>query len=92
MLYANIIQFKEALEKLGGNMNKKTNNEIADLISESSDCFKSALSISESVNIAKENLLLKMFEMLESEMNLLGCSFEQLHNKYDYKYNDYYLF
>lgn len=90
MLYANIIQFKEALEKLGGNMNKKTNNEIADLISESSDCFKSALSISESVNIAKENLLLKMFEMLESEMNLLGCSFEQLHNKYDYKFNDYY--
>lgn len=90
MLYTSIIQFKEALEKLGGNMNNKINNEIADLISESRDSFKSALFISESVNIAKENLLLKIFAMLEMEMNLLGCSFEQLHNKYDYKFNDYY--
>lgn len=90
MLYTSMIQFKEALENLGGSMNKKINNEIADLISETSDSFKSALSISESVNIAKENILQKIFEMLEMEMNILGCSFEQLHNKYDYKFNDYY--
>lgn len=90
MLYASIIQFKEALEKLGGNMNKEINNEIAELISKSSDSFKSALYISESVDIAKEKLLLKVFEMLESEMNSSGCFFEQIHNKYDYKFNDYY--
>ena len=35
ILYSSIIQFKDSLEKLGGNVNNKINTEIADIISSS---------------------------------------------------------
>ncbi len=90
ILYANLVQFKNALEKLGGNMNKDLNNKITELISENSENIKAAIAIADSVNVAKENLIFKLFKFLETEMKKLDYPLEQLKNKFDYRYNNNY--
>lgn len=91
LLKLNLLQVKNALEKLGGSMDKELNNRIANVISESSDSLRAALAISDCVNIAKENLMAKMFSAFEQSVSLLNYPLEKLNNKFYYKNEGNYL-
>lgn len=88
LLYASLMQFKNALEKLGGNMDKEMRNEITGQISLNSDSMRAAIAIAESVNVAKEKLMLKIFKRFTAEMKKLPYPIEYIEYKYNYEYND----
>lgn len=89
LIYANLLQFKKALEGLNGNMNHEMKNEIKNIISKDSESIKAACSVAESVVEAKTAILMKLFESLESRIKLELPELEQLNNEYDYKSNNY---
>lgn len=89
IIKANIEQFMFVLEELSGKMNDIQNERITQIISGSSEDFKAACVIAENVNIAKKNILLKMFQAIERKLIDKDFKLEQLYNKFDYKFNDY---
>ncbi|MBE7040971.1 MAG: hypothetical protein E7400_03285 [Ruminococcaceae bacterium] len=89
LIYANLIQFKKALEGLNGNMNNELKDDIKHLISKDSESIKAAHSVAESVAEAKTDLLMKLFKTLESNIASELPELEQLNNEYDYKADNY---
>lgn len=88
-VYANLFQFKKALEGLNGNLNSELKKDIKDLISKDSELIKAACSVADSVAFAKTEILLKLFKKLESEIALSIPELKQLNNDYDYKSDNY---
>lgn len=89
LIRANIRQFMCVLGELSGKMSEKLNQDITKMISNNSDDFEAAVAIAENVNRAKEDIILRLFETLENKLKSVSFQYEQIHNKPDYKYNDY---
>jgi len=89
LIYANLLQFKKALEGLNGDMNNELKKDIKSIISKDSESIKAACSVAESVEEAKTEILLKLFKRLESEIALRMPELKQLNNDYDYKSDNY---
>lgn len=90
MLNNSIIQFKNAIESLGGKMNNDITDKVSNLISQSREKFQSAIAISEAVDVSKRDMLIKVFERLENAINESKYPLIQLNNKFYYKFNDAY--
>jgi len=90
MLNNSIIQFKNAIESLGGKMNNDIIDKVSNLISQSREKFQSAIAISEAVDVSKRDMLIKVFERLENAINESKYPLIQLNNKFYYKFNDAY--
>lgn len=88
-LSINIGQFKHFLEEITGNMSREVKEKYSELISENSKTFEAACAIAENLETAKEQMLLKLFEALDSGMKSFGMEGDRLTNEFDYKYNDY---
>jgi len=89
-LHTSFVQLKNAIDNLNGNVDKELKLKIEDLISENSVNMGVALTIAECLNAAKEKLIIKILGSLEEKFEKLEYPLEQLRNKYDYKYNNYY--
>lgn len=89
LVYANMLQFKKALEGLNGNMNTELKKDIKNIISKDSESIRAACSVAESVSDAKTEILAKLFKALENRIASELPELEQLNNEYDYKANNY---
>ena len=89
LVYANMLQFKKALEGLNGNMNTELIKDIKNIISKDSESMRAACSVAESVTDAKTEILAKLFKALENRIASELPELEQLNNEYDYKANNY---
>ena len=87
-LTANIGQFKYFLEEITGNMSREVKEKYSEIISENSKTFEAACAISENLDAAKEQMLLKLFEALDEGMKTFGMEGERVTNEFDYRYND----
>lgn len=82
-------QYTNTIERLCGLMDAEITNKITDMISESADTIRTACSINENINIAKEKMLLKFFAALEEKIYGKNPELIQLTNKFDYKFDNY---
>jgi len=89
MLYASIVQLRDALGNSSERTRRKLYEEISSIVSESSQNARIAYAVAQSLRVSKENLMIKLFEHLENEMKHLDYPLEQLNNKFDYKYDNY---
>ena len=89
MILANLKQFKNILKELCGNMDAELSNKLADIISENPKTIEAAFAIANNIDKAKTDMLCKVLQAIENEINKRGLFKEQLNNKFDYKFNDY---
>lgn len=89
LLRTNIEQFVFAIGELSGNMSKKLNADITQIISADSDKFAAASIIAENVQEAKKEKLLELFSGIESNLNMHGFPYTQINDKNSYKHNNY---
>lgn len=89
ILKLNLWQFTDVLEGVSGRMDRKMKDSISECISNSKQSFEAATAIASSIENAKQNMLLKLFSALEEGIKNKNLPFEQLNNRFDYKYNDY---
>jgi len=87
-LRTNIEQFLSVLGELSGNMSKKINQEISNLISGNSDTFASASAIAENVQEAKKEMLYNLFSSLELKLAIHGFDYELVEDRYNYRHNN----
>lgn len=87
-LRLNIKQFVYVLGELSGNMSKKLNSDIFQLISNDSESFASASLIAENIQEVKKAKLFDLFSVLDVKLKMNGFSYEQLKNKFDFRYNN----
>ena len=88
-VFAVMKQYTNTIERLCGLMDAEITNKITDMISKSADTMRTACSINENINIAKEKMLLKFFAALEEKINDKKPELIQLTNKFDYKFDNY---
>lgn len=88
LLRTNIEQFVFAIGELSGNMSRKLNADIAQLISADSDKFAAASIIAENVQEAKKNKLFDLFNFLDAKLKLNNFPYEQIRNRFDFRYNN----
>lgn len=89
ILNLNLQQFTDVLEIISGRMDRKMKDNISKCIGNSKQNFEAATAIANSIENAKQNMLLKLFAALEEGIRNKNLPFEQLNNRFDYKYNDY---
>ena len=87
-LRTNIEQFLSVLGELSGNMSKKINQEISNLISGNSETFAAASAIAENVQEAKKEMLYNLFSSLELKLAIHGFDYELVEDKYNYRHNN----
>ena len=88
LLRTNIEQFVFAIGELSGNMSKKLNADITQIISADSDKFAAASIIAENVQEAKKNKLFDLFNLLDVKLKLNNFPYEQIRNRFDFRYNN----
>lgn len=89
LVTTNLIQFKNVLEELSGNMGNEMNAYVVQSISENEKTFEAACKIAENVNKAKEELLYKVLSAIERKLLLENLPIERITNRFDYKFNNY---
>lgn len=89
MILGNLKQFKNILKELCGNMDAELSNKLVDIISENPKTIEAACVIANNIDKAKNDMLCRVLQALENEINKQGLLKEQLNNKFDYKFNDY---
>ena len=87
-LRTNIEQFLFVLGELSGNMSKKINQEISNLISGNSETFAAASAIAENVQEAKKEMLYNLFSSLELKLAIHGFNYELVEDRYNYRHNN----
>lgn len=87
-LRTNIEQFLFVLGELSGNMSKKLNQEISNLISGNSKTFAAASAIAENVQEAKKEMLYNLFSSLELKLANYGFKYELVEDKCNYRHNN----
>lgn len=87
-LRTNIEQFVFVVGELSGNMSKKINQEISNLISGNADNFAAASVIAQNVLEAKKAKLYDLFSSLELKLAIHGFGYELVEDKCNYRYNN----
>lgn len=87
-LRTNIEQFLFVLGELSGNMSKKINQEISNLIGGNSEAFAAASAIAENVQEAKKEMLYKLFSSLELKLAIHGFDYDLVDDRYNYRHNN----
>lgn len=87
-LRTNIEQFLFVLGELSGNMSKKINQEISNLIGGNSEAFAAASAIAENVQEAKKEMLYNLFSSLELKLAIHGFNYELVEDRYNYRHNN----
>ncbi len=78
-----ILQFINTIRKFTGQVEGDTEMEIKELITSSSENMKSAISIENALNDAKQSLMLNIFKTIENKVNS-----KKLENEYDFEYSN----
>lgn len=79
-----LFQFMAAIRKFTNQMEDEKEMEILNLITRSPDSMKNAIAIQNSVDVARQNLMKKLFTMIEEKVGR-----QKLENEYDYAFNEY---
>ncbi len=79
-----ILQFMSIIRKLTNQLEEDKEMEVKELLMESSENMRSAIAIENSLNEAKQDLILKLFKSIEKKVGI-----DKLKNQYDYESDDY---
>lgn len=79
-----LFQFMATIRKFSNQMEDEKEMEILNVITKSPENMKNAIAIHNGVDIAKKNLMKKMFAMIEEKVGR-----QKLDNEYDYAFNEY---
>ncbi len=88
IVYTNLKQFKDSLTELCGNMDEDLTKEIAELTESNKENFKAACAISNSVQIAKENMIIRLLSTIKTKLES-NSQLIPIENKYDFRHNDF---
>lgn len=89
LVTTNLIQFKNVLEELCGNMDNEMNAYVVQTIAENKSTFEAACKISENLNKVKEEMLFRVLSAIETKLLLEDLPIERISNRFDYKFNNY---
>lgn len=89
ILFTQISQFADSIKEVCGKMDDELKLKIAESISESSEKMKAAVAVADSVNRAKEDLIIRFLDSLTSEINIRIPALKRILDEDDYTYNNY---